>query len=60
MKTSISDNERNRKDFSYLYVNKEGIGPQNRKIGREFNLSKEMTKLAFRNFISYDFNLNNK
>ena len=54
---SITENIGNIKELSSLYINNEGIGPQERKIGNEFNLCKKKEELFFRNFICYDFNL---
>ena len=47
-----------KKIFSSLYIDNEGIGPLQNKIGNEFNLSKEKEHLFFKNFISYDFHFN--
>ena len=41
-----------------LYVNEAGVGPMQREIGNEFNLSKEKYKLTLRNFICNNFNIN--
>jgi hypothetical protein len=41
-----------------LYVNEAGVGPTQREIGNEFNLSKEKYKLTLRNFICNNFNFN--
>ena len=55
---SITDDKKNEKNFSSLYIDNEGIGPLQNKIGNEFNLSKEKEHLFFKNFISYDFHFN--
>ena len=55
---SISGNYGKIKELSSLYINKEGIGPKSRSIGREYNLSKAKEEIFFRNFICYDFHFN--
>ena len=55
-KISITQNNGSKKDLSSLYINDEGIGPKENKIGKEFNLSKEKENIFFKNFICYDFN----
>ena len=57
-KISISESNSNIKEFSSLYINKEGLGPKSKKIGKEFNLSKAKEKIFFRDFICYDFHFN--
>ena len=46
------------KEYTSLYINKEGVGPHSRKIDNEFKLNKEKEQKYFRNFISYDFHFN--
>ena len=57
-KISIYQTNGKRKVISSLYNNEEGVGPEKRKIGREFVLNKEKAKLIFRNFVCYDFHFN--
>ena len=57
MKISIPKNYM-MKTLSYLYINKEGIGPKKNSVGREFNLSEQKVESLFRNFICYDLNFN--
>ena len=46
------------KNLYPLYVNEAGVGPNEREIGSEFNLSKENLNLALKKFICHDFNFN--
>ena len=46
------------KEYSSLYINKQGVGPSSKKISNEFKLDKEKVEQYFRNFISYDFHFN--
>jgi len=57
MKISIS-NYYKIKTLSYLYINKEGNGPNKNSLGREFNLSEQIAENLLRNFICYDLNFN--
>ena len=57
MKISIPKNYM-MKTLSYLYINKEGIGPKKNSVGREFNLSEQKVENLFKNFICYDLNFN--
>ena len=41
-----------------LYVNESGIGPNEREIGKEFNLSHEKLELALKNYVCYDLQFN--
>ena len=38
-----------------LYLNKDGIGPNNEELKNEFYLSNENLKIALKKFVSYDF-----
>ena len=46
------------KNLYPLYINEAGVGPSEREIGSEFNLSKEKLKLTLKNFICNNFNFN--
>ena len=46
------------KNLYPLYVNEDGVGPSEREIGNEFNLSKENLNLTLKKFICHDFNFN--
>ena len=54
----ISIYQGNLKEFSSIYINKEGVGPHSRRINNEFNLNREKEQLFFRNFVCYDFHFN--
>ena len=45
-----------KKNLYPLFVNEAGVGPIEREIGNEFNLSKEKLKITLRNFICNNFN----
>ena len=47
-----------KKNFSSIYINKQGIGPNSKKINNEFKLDKEKEEKYFRNLICYDFHFN--
>ena len=45
-----------KKNLYPLFVNEAGVGPMEKEIGNEFNLSKEKLKITLRNFICHNFN----
>ena len=50
--------DQRKKEYSSLYINKQGVGPSSRKISNEFKLDKEKAEQYYRNFICYDFHFN--
>ena len=44
-----------KKFYTSLYNNKQGIGPNSKRINNEYILNKEKEEQYFRNFICYDF-----
>ena len=52
----IADNTK--KYYTGLYLNKQGVGPNSKRVNNGYKLDKEKQAQYFRNYISYDFHFN--